>query len=421
MKIKLKIILGFLTTALIPVLLLTTIFINKTTESLHDEVHVNLDKKQNTALSLYNDYIQKGKFVTKNFQHDATLKSLLIEGDKLKIYDYMRKLYFPLYKEFGIECLDITDKDGFLVADADKLTSAEVNFGEDRKHRKTVSTALATKKTVTFLEIESEGDHKTDFWINTVSLLYDDANNLIGTVNVGFSLLLVDTIKNSIGVDNIFYFGNEVLASTIVGFERSDRAKVDDPMVLDKVLGKGEIYSTQMDINGVKYEASFAPLKDDTNKVTGMLSTLEPYTRITTSINELRNMQLELLAFFVVLVVCCGYFFSNTLSAPIIKLKDIAIDISRGNLKTTIDIKSKDEIGELAAAFNQMTCNLLQSQQEIKKYSHDLEQKVAERTMELNKKLEEIEKMNSLVVNRELKMIELKKEVGELKNKLGKV
>ncbi|KKS28538.1 MAG: hypothetical protein UU89_C0034G0007 [Parcubacteria group bacterium GW2011_GWC2_42_11] len=132
-------------------------------------------------------------------------------------------------------------------------------------------------------------------------------------------------------------------------------------------------------------------------------------------------MQLELLAFFVVLVVCCGYFFSNTLSIPIIKLKDKAIDISRGNMKTVIDIKSKDEVGELAAAFNQMTCNLLQSQQEIKKHSHDLEQKVTERTMELNKKLEEIEKMNSLVVNRELKMIELKKEVGELKNKLGKV
>ncbi|MFA6410799.1 MAG: hypothetical protein WCW26_04475, partial [Candidatus Buchananbacteria bacterium] len=76
-------------------------------------------------------------------------------------------------------------------------------------------------------------------------------------------------------------------------------------------------------------------------------------------------------------------------------------------------LKSKDDVSVLAVAFNQM----LDTLQELK---NDLEKKVKERTdklekseMELKKALRVAEKTNKLMVGRELKMIELKKELAK--------
>jgi len=57
---------------------------------------------------------------------------------------------------------------------------------------------------------------------------------------------------------------------------------------------------------------------------------------------------------------------------------------------------------------------------ESKKFREELERQVAERTKELQKKIEELEKINRLTVGRELKMIELKEEIQKLKEELEK-
>jgi len=49
---------------------------------------------------------------------------------------------------------------------------------------------------------------------------------------------------------------------------------------------------------------------------------------------------------------------SRTISKPITKLTKGAEIIGRGNLDHIIEVKTKDEVGELAAAFNKMTANL---------------------------------------------------------------
>ena len=63
---------------------------------------------------------------------------------------------------------------------------------------------------------------------------------------------------------------------------------------------------------------------------------------------------------------------------PLISLTKGATELGKGKLNTVVDIKSKDEIGELAAVFNQMTMQLKGSYAE-------LENKVKERTQELER------------------------------------
>jgi two-component sensor histidine kinase/HAMP domain-containing protein len=68
-------------------------------------------------------------------------------------------------------------------------------------------------------------------------------------------------------------------------------------------------------------------------------------------------------------------FISRTISKPITKLTKSAEIIGKGNLEHTIESKTKDEVGELAAAFNKMTANL----KETTASRDELNKEVAER------------------------------------------
>ncbi len=56
-------------------------------------------------------------------------------------------------------------------------------------------------------------------------------------------------------------------------------------------------------------------------------------------------------------------------------------------------------------------------EEKLVEHTKDLEIKVVERTRELADRVKELEKMNSIMVGRELKMVELKKEIAALKGK----
>jgi PAS domain S-box-containing protein len=58
---------------------------------------------------------------------------------------------------------------------------------------------------------------------------------------------------------------------------------------------------------------------------------------------------------------------------------------------------------------------------ELKKLQWQLEQKVEERTKQLREKIDELERFNQLAVGRELKMVELKQEIENLRSQLEKI
>lgn len=95
---------------------------------------------------------------------------------------------------------------------------------------------------------------------------------------------------------------------------------------------------------------------------------------------------------------------------PILQLVHIVEKIISSGFseKIKVEVKSKDEIGKLADAFNAMIFRLKQT------YA-TLEEKVEEKTIELGEKVGELEKMNKLMVGREIRMIELKKEIENIK------
>ncbi len=56
----------------------------------------------------------------------------------------------------------------------------------------------------------------------------------------------------------------------------------------------------------------------------------------------------------IVLTTIFAFFLSTRITAPLIKMREVAIDLTRGEFNTKVPILTNDEIGELAIAFNKM-------------------------------------------------------------------
>lgn len=126
-------------------------------------------------------------------------------------------------------------------------------------------------------------------------------------------------------------------------------------------------------------------------------------------------------------------YFSKGVVNPLEELKRGAEIIGRGNFKHRIAIKTGDEIEDLGKTFNQMTEDIERSRsaveeaknileikvqartKELIELTENLENKIKERTKELQARVSELERFHRLSVDRELKMIELKREIEKLK------
>jgi signal transduction histidine kinase len=106
--------------------------------------------------------------------------------------------------------------------------------------------------------------------------------------------------------------------------------------------------------------------------------------------------------FIVISFLLIFFLFNYFISSPIGELTKGVRSMGKGTLGYEVKINSKDEIGELATAFNKLSSDLKISRDHLEEYSKNLEKLVAERTRELEEKTKRLEQINQdLTVARE--------------------
>jgi len=154
-----------------------------------------------------------------------------------------------------------------------------------------------------------------------------------------------------------------------------------DNMEVEEIL-IGEIHSSSMlDIRTpVRYEG----------KPVGYIRMGISLERIDEEVKKriLDSSVLVVVFIFIGLVIC--FFFSRSFSKPIGELLVGVKKIAQGTLSHHVEIQNKDEVGELAAAFNHMSDRLSESDEKVKRYAQELEGKVEERTFELKEMNEQL-------------------------------
>ncbi|HBA86545.1 MAG TPA: histidine kinase [Geobacter sp.] len=252
----------------------------------------------------------------------------------------------------------------------------------------------------------------------------DKAGNILGALYGGVLLnnnkKLVDKIKAIVyegaklhgrDVGNATIFQNDVRIATNVPNTDGSRAigtKLSTP-VYDKVLLRKEKSVGRAFVVNDWYLTAYEPILSMQGVPIGAL-----YVGMLESHYSAVKIDMAVLLSFVLLVsglvgVSMAGFLGKKLAQPIKELDMLASRVAAGerDVKSTID--SRDEIGDLAGRFNDMSRSLIERENSIIELNRDLEQKVQLRTAELEEK-------NRLLVQtrEELLRVEKLAAIGEL-------
>jgi len=117
---------------------------------------------------------------------------------------------------------------------------------------------------------------------------------------------------------------------------------------------------------------------------------------VQTSRNQIVMLAVAIIGLSMVLIAIIVYF---EIYVPTKKLRVGTEQLAEGDLDTAINLERHDELGLLARSFNRMTRNLKKADLELRNWSQTLEQRVEEKTTqleEMHKGLVQVEKMASL-------------------------
>ncbi len=145
------------------------------------------------------------------------------------------------------------------------------------------------------------------------------------------------------------------------------------------------------------------------------------------------------ISLFAIYVFFFGLAVGQNLSSPMKKLLDKAVQLSKGNLSSRVYLETKDEFSELAGIFNKIAEELEASRykeanseksvgikvqartQELQETINALEQKVKNRTIKMERLMEESNKLQGAVEDKGVESEQLKKEMADLKKRASKV
>ena len=111
-----------------------------------------------------------------------------------------------------------------------------------------------------------------------------------------------------------------------------------------------------------------------------------------------KNMIIVFVGLFIA-IIFASILISKKITKPIKQLTGKAKELASGNLDVHIDVLGKDEIGMLSQSFNDMQHSIKNLVDELKDINHNLEEKVIERTHEIQHQKEMVEEKNREIVD----------------------
>ncbi len=187
-----------------------------------------------------------------------------------------------------------------------------------------------------------------------------EGNLYKGTVKMNNNFEIVDKIGELTG-DTVTIFQGNTRVSTNVKDTDGNRAintQATD-IVKKTVLDNGETYIGKANVVGVWNQTVYHPIRNAKGDVIGIWYVGIPNTIYDQLSAEFRNM---LILFSVVAIVFASmviWIVTDRMTRPLVMLETVTNKVSRGDLTQQVEaVKSKDEIGALAAAFGQMIGNM---------------------------------------------------------------
>lgn len=250
----------------------------------------------------------------------------IVMNDPVKKIEALR-----LIEQSGLRIIASTSE--YILLEAEK-NEQEFEDKKDKSNTKTLSSESNKSADSEEQELENFGQKKySEAFANYKNLVVvsaeTDGDFLTEIESAGKGLLA--TSEEIVNLKKKGVSGKQIL-------EKKDKFEVDEQKFLKAIEKSIEHQDTEL-----------------AAKQTEVTETIQQSSRNTILVT--------LLAF--ALAVLGGFTLSNSISRPLVQLQAASRKIGRGDLNTVISINSKDEIGELAADFQQMALRLKSSHYEI--------------------------------------------------------
>jgi two-component system NtrC family sensor kinase len=214
--------------------------------------------------------------------------------------------------------------------------------------------------------------------------IFDPGNNLLGVVYGGILLNrnfeIVDRIKQTV-FQNLDYKGRDIGTATIfqddlrisTNVKNEDGSRAIGTRVAEdvyrRVVREGKPWIDRAFVVNHWYIAAYEPIRDLSGGVIGMLYV---------GVLEQKYVDLQRRAVLVFLAITVlgslvalglGYFISSRISVSIKKLASASEQVAHGNLDAQVEIRSHDELRELADTFNFMAAALKKRDEKLREFT----------------------------------------------------
>ncbi len=311
---------------------------------------------------------------------DPGLKKVYLEKNRDKLYAYARSLFQKLKDRYGITHFYFILPDGHVFL---RMHDKEI-FG-DLVRRTSFQKAKDTKQPSSEMELG-----KTAFALRSV-MPYYDAGTLIGYVELGeeighFARILKGGTNSELGIiadkkyldkadwqsmrrlvrlrDNWDDLEKHVILSSTSEGEMAAQCFTEDDV--DRV-DRGEDILRQIRDNNRTFMCSGFALNDTGGRHVGAVLSLTDITDNVASAQEANNsiLRMTVILFFATFAV--GILISRSITKPILRLADVARAVGGGDLNRRTAVASRDEIGQLGEAFNEMIEMRKQAEEALQK------------------------------------------------------
>src|SRR3989338_121020 len=204
-------------------------------------------------------------------------------------------------------------------------------------------------------------------------------------------------------------------------FEYTLQVSLDTKTLFDQLVGAVEQGKSETIIGRLTDQLSVKTQE----RVSNMLVLSELSRKGLILAGYLFEFVMAILAFIISAISIWSYSISRSMNGSLRRLSEGTKTIAGGNLDYKLEIKSKDEFGALGKLFNEMAGKLKESyaglEQKVRDRTRDLDaanqqlkasnQQIRAAENLLKEQIHQLEVFNKATVGRELKMVELKKEL----------
>lgn len=433
-SLRTKLILSFSVVIIVGVFLSTFIGIRLIDNTIIKQAQNKVRLDLNSAREVYKEESENIKDIIRLTAIRFFIKDAILKNDINKLKNELQKIM----KNESLDILTLTDQDGRVIVRAnnpeiydDQLNDEIVNWVLQKK-RDVVATQILPQE-----ELEKEGKELTEqaridliptprarprletvetsgMMIKAAAPILDYDGNFIGILYGGKLLNqnyeIVDRVKEIVykgekykekDIGTVTIFHEDLRISTNVRRIDGKRAIGTrlSKEVYDQVIKKGIPWIGRAFVVNSWYITAYEPIKNINGKIIGSLyvGMLEaPYV-------ELKNrviytfLGIAFISFIILSII--AYSVTTNITRPIKELLLATNRVAQGDLLQKINIKSHDEIGQLSDSFNHMIAELQKATENYISLTITLEEKVKEKTRELEKTQDQLiqsEKLTSL-------------------------